>query len=143
MWVGSGICIGTGAARSCCREFTDAHGYETPDAPGVPTLEDSAGLGEAYRDAMDAAFAAYQMVRDSGVEEAAESARYLLPLGTRCRALFKMDFAEAFYISASCGAGWRATTAIGGWLGRCSSGCGNRSGLGWRDLFRVEDVADS
>jgi thymidylate synthase ThyX len=26
-------------------------------------------------------------------------AAYLLPLGTRCRAMFKMDFAEALYIS--------------------------------------------
>ena len=31
--------------------------------------------------------------------EAAQSAQYLLPLGTRCRAMFKMDFAEALYIS--------------------------------------------
>ena len=31
--------------------------------------------------------------------EARQSAQYLLPLGTRCRALFKMDFAEALYIS--------------------------------------------
>ena len=31
--------------------------------------------------------------------EAAESAQYLLPLGVRCRAMFKMDFAEALYIS--------------------------------------------
>ena len=27
-----------------------------------------------------------------------QPARYLLPLGTRCRALFQMDFAEALYI---------------------------------------------
>jgi thymidylate synthase ThyX len=31
--------------------------------------------------------------------KAAESADYILPLGTRMRALFKMDFAEALYIS--------------------------------------------
>ena len=29
----------------------------------------------------------------------ADHARYLLPLGTRTRALFKMDFAEALYIA--------------------------------------------
>ena len=48
---------------------------------------------------MDAAFAAYRELRDSGVPEAAQSAQYCLPLGTRCRAMFKMDFAEALYIS--------------------------------------------
>ena len=31
--------------------------------------------------------------------DAAESAQYVLPLGTKNRALFKMDFAEALYIS--------------------------------------------
>jgi thymidylate synthase ThyX len=31
--------------------------------------------------------------------EAAQSAQYCLPLGTRVRALFKMDFAEAHYIA--------------------------------------------
>jgi thymidylate synthase ThyX len=28
-----------------------------------------------------------------------EDWKYLLPLGTRCRSLFKMDFAEAVYIA--------------------------------------------
>ncbi len=80
------------------QEFTDLHGYETPDAPGQPTLAE-AGLAETYQSAMGAAYAAYRAVRDSGVAEAAESAQYLLPLGTRCRALFKMDLAEAVYIA--------------------------------------------
>ena len=48
---------------------------------------------------MAAAFAAYRVVKDSGVAEAGQSAQYLLPLGTRCRAMFKMDFAEALYIA--------------------------------------------
>ncbi len=48
---------------------------------------------------MDAAFAAYEALRDSGHPEAAQSAQYLLPLGTRCRSMFKMDFAEALYIA--------------------------------------------
>jgi thymidylate synthase ThyX len=78
--------------------FTDAHGWEVPDAPGQPTLAE-AGLAEAYDVAMGAAFAAYRGFRDSGVTEAAHSAQYLLPLGTRCRAMFKMDFAEALYIA--------------------------------------------
>jgi len=48
---------------------------------------------------MDASFAAYRALRESGEPEAAQSAQYLLPLGTRCRAMFKMDFAEALYIA--------------------------------------------
>ena len=80
------------------QEFTDLHGYETPDAPGQPTLAE-AGLQESYDAAMRDAYVGYAMVRESGVDEAAESARYCLPLGTRCRSLFKMDFAEALYIA--------------------------------------------
>lgn len=78
--------------------FTDLHGYETPDAPGQPTLA-QAGLMESYTLAMDAAHAAYRALCGSGADEAEESAPYLLPLGTRCRAMFKMDFAEAVYIA--------------------------------------------
>ena len=87
--------------RKCTQllqSFTDVHGFETPDAPGQPTLAE-AGLAEGYQAAMEAAFAAYAAVRDSGVAEAAESAQYCLPLGTRCRAMFKMDLAEAVYIA--------------------------------------------
>jgi thymidylate synthase ThyX len=78
--------------------YTDAQGYEEPVCPGQPTLAE-AGIEAEYKSAMDAAFAAYRSLRDSGVAEAAESAQYCLPLGTRCRAMFKMDFAEALYIS--------------------------------------------
>ena len=78
--------------------YTDAHGYEEPICPGQPTLAE-ARLDAEYKGAMDAAFAAYRVLRDSGVDEAAESAQYCLPLGTRRRAMFKMDFAEALYIS--------------------------------------------
>jgi len=35
----------------------------------------------------------------SASEGAAHNALYVLPMGYRCRALFKMDFAEALYIS--------------------------------------------
>jgi thymidylate synthase ThyX len=80
------------------QEFTDVHGYETPDAPGQPTLVE-AGLDEAYAAAMDGAYVAYRALKESGVAEAEASAQYCLPLGTRCRAMFKMDFAEALYIS--------------------------------------------
>ncbi len=78
--------------------FTALHGYDTPDAPGQPTLAE-AGLDATYAAAMDAAFAAYRSLADSGIAEAEQSAQYLLPLATRCRSLFKMDFAEALYIA--------------------------------------------
>ena len=78
--------------------FTDLHGFDTPDAPGQPTLAAS-GLQEGYTNDMESAYKAYRALRDSGIAEAAQSAQYLLPLGTRCRSMFKMDFAEAVYIS--------------------------------------------
>jgi thymidylate synthase ThyX len=80
------------------QEFTDLHGFETPDAPGQPALA-AAGLEQTYEGAMRAAFAAYEALKSSGVPEAAQSAQYCLPLATRCRSLFKMDFAEALYIA--------------------------------------------
>ncbi len=80
------------------QQFSNLHGFEEPVCPGQPTLAE-AGLDGVYRQAMGNAFVAYEQVRSSGVAEAAESAQYLLPLGTRCRAMFKMDFAEALYIS--------------------------------------------
>ncbi len=117
--------------------FTDLHGYETPDAPGQPSLA-AAGLTDAYAAAMDSAFAAYRALRDSGIEEAGESAQYLLPLATRCRALFKMDFAEALYIAElrSGVAGhysyrrvaWEMYEAI------------QRQHPGLASIFRIEDV---
>jgi len=78
--------------------YTDAHGYEEPVCPGQPTLAE-AGIEAEYKAAMEAAFASYRTLRDSGVQEAAQSAQYCLPLATRCRGMFKMDFAEALYIS--------------------------------------------
>ena len=80
------------------QDYTDVHGYDEPTCPGQPTLAE-AGLEAEYKAAMDASFAAYRTLRDSGAPEAAQSAQYLLPLGTRCRSMFKMDFAEALYIS--------------------------------------------
>jgi thymidylate synthase ThyX len=80
------------------QEFSDVHGHEEPLCPGQPTLAE-AGLSAAYETAMGAAFAAYRTLRDSEETEAKQSAQYLLPLGTRCRAMFKMDFAEALYIA--------------------------------------------
>jgi thymidylate synthase ThyX len=80
------------------QDYTEAHGYEEPICPGQPTLAE-ANLEASYKAAMDAAFATYRKLRDSGVPEAAQSAQYILPLGTRCRSMFKMDFAEVLYIA--------------------------------------------
>jgi hypothetical protein len=70
--------------------FTNLHHYAFPEF-----LED-AGLGSRYRGAVDAAHSAYD---DLTAATSEATARYALPLATRCRALFKMDFAEAVYIS--------------------------------------------
>jgi thymidylate synthase ThyX len=51
-----------------------------------------AGLQPQYEAAIQAAHSAHMKL-------GTESADYILPLGTRMRALFKMDFAEALYIS--------------------------------------------
>jgi thymidylate synthase ThyX len=79
------------------QDYTDVHGYDEPTCPGQPTLAE-AGLAEAYTAAMDGALGAYRKMRD-GLGEGAADAAYLLPMGTRVRAMFKMDFAEALYIA--------------------------------------------
>jgi hypothetical protein len=77
------------------QSYTDLHGYEEPACPGQPGLAE-AGLAKTYRTAMDAAHSAFRTLsKQAGQENAA----YLLPLGTRIRAMFKMDFAEALYIA--------------------------------------------
>jgi thymidylate synthase ThyX len=78
--------------------YTDLHGYEMPDCPGQPTLAE-AGLEAIYSEAMDAALRSYRRLKASSEPEAAQSAQYCLPLGTRCRSMFKMHFAEALYIA--------------------------------------------
>ena len=78
--------------------YTDLHGYDEPVCPGQPTLAE-AGLEATYTASLDSTYATYRQLHDSGVPEAAQSAQYCLPLATRCRSLFKMDFAEALYIS--------------------------------------------
>ncbi len=80
------------------QEFTHLHGYETPGTGDAAGLEE-AGIRAYYQGAMEAAFAASRKIAGSGVAEAEQSALYLLPLATRIRSLFKMDFAEALYIS--------------------------------------------
>jgi thymidylate synthase ThyX len=78
--------------------FTARHGYETPEAGDAAGLAEAGMLGD-YRAAVEAAQAASGRVAASTAPEAAQSALYLLPLATRVRCLFKMDFAEAQYIS--------------------------------------------
>jgi thymidylate synthase ThyX len=48
---------------------------------------------------MERASDAVATLGKSGAPEAAENAQYAIPLGFRKRTLFKMDFAEAAYIS--------------------------------------------
>ncbi|MCC6291171.1 MAG: FAD-dependent thymidylate synthase [Bryobacterales bacterium] len=73
-----------------CQQFRQAYsgklGYETPDAIG------QAGVADTYHDAMRSAFAAIGQLPEPG-------SHYLMPFGARARFLFKMDFAEAEYIS--------------------------------------------
>jgi thymidylate synthase ThyX len=80
------------------QEFTHLHGYETPESGDAAGLTE-AGILAAYQASIEAAHAASRKIAASGAPEAAQSALYLLPLATRIRALFKMDFAEAVYIS--------------------------------------------
>jgi thymidylate synthase ThyX len=119
------------------QEFSDVHGYDEPLCPGQPTLE-QAGLSVGYGEAMESAFAAYRALRDSGESEAAQSAQYLLPLGTRCRAMFKMDFAEALYIAElrSGIAGHFSYRKVAWEMYRAVKA--RHPGLA--DLFRIEDV---
>ena len=75
------------------QEFTSAHGYAIPE--GVP----EAGVQPLFEQTMAAAHHAYAALAAAPAPEAAQSAPYVLPLATKNRALFKMDFAEALYIS--------------------------------------------
>ena len=87
--------------------LTALHGYETPasgdlasDAEsGVINILAEAGILADYQSAIAGAHRASAQVAASEAPEAAQSALYLLPLATRIRSLFKMDFAEAQYIT--------------------------------------------
>ncbi|MGD0832352.1 MAG: FAD-dependent thymidylate synthase [Terracidiphilus sp.] len=81
--------------------FTTLHGYETPTSgdlgPDVNILAE-AGILTSFQSAIDQAHTASARIAFGKASEAATSALYLLPLATRIRSLFKMDFAEAQYI---------------------------------------------
>jgi thymidylate synthase ThyX len=74
------------------QEFTTAHGYD------VPEEVDAAGERSDY-DALMRHMAEVIGRLAEGGREAAENAQYAIPLAFRKRTLFKMDFAEAVYIS--------------------------------------------
>jgi thymidylate synthase ThyX len=82
--------------------FTARLGYETPVVgdlgPDVNLLAE-AGILDDYQATVEAAHAASRRIASGSSAEAAQSALYVLPLATRVRCLFKMDFAEAQYIS--------------------------------------------
>jgi thymidylate synthase ThyX len=81
--------------------FTAEHGYETPGSGDLPAEVDilaEAGVEGDYRSAIESAHQAGARIAAGRAPEAAQSTLYLLPLATRIRALFKMDFAEAQYI---------------------------------------------
>jgi thymidylate synthase ThyX len=81
--------------------FTALHGYETPthgDFGPEANILAEAGVLDDFRSAVEQAHQASTRIAASQAPEATQSALYLLPLATRCRSLFKMDFAEAQYI---------------------------------------------
>jgi thymidylate synthase ThyX len=78
--------------------FTSIHGFETPhegDAAGLA----EAGIVDDFEATINSAYAASARIAAGSAPEGSLSALYLLPLATRIRCLFKMDFAEAQYIS--------------------------------------------
>jgi len=82
--------------------FTALHGCEIPDSADLSAdvnLLAEAGVLQEFEAALAAAHAASAQIAAGSAPEAAQSALYLLPLATRIRSLFKMDFAEAQYIS--------------------------------------------
>lgn len=82
--------------------LTTVHGCDVPDScdmgAGVNLLEE-AGVASEFRSALGQAHEASDTIARGRAPEAKHSALYLLPLATRIRSLFKMDFAEAQYIS--------------------------------------------
>jgi hypothetical protein len=84
------------------QNFTAIHGYETPDSGDLGGDTDvlaESGILANYQSAITAAHQASARIAAGAAPEASQSSLYLLPLATRIRSLFKMDFAEAQYIS--------------------------------------------
>jgi thymidylate synthase ThyX len=75
------------------QDFTTAHGFDTPPEVGA------AGVRSDYEAAMKGTAAAVQKIAAIQGDESVQNAQYAIPLAFRKRTLFKMDFAEAVYIS--------------------------------------------
>jgi hypothetical protein len=75
------------------QDYTTLHGYDRPEEI------EKADLAAHYDAAMVRARDAATQLAAWPVAEAAEKSQYVIPLAYRKRALFKMDFAEALYIS--------------------------------------------
>ena len=75
------------------QDFSTVHGFDTP-----PEVK-AAGVRSDYESTMKRVESAVQRLSASGGEEARQEAQYAIPLAFRKRTLFKMDFAEAVYIS--------------------------------------------
>ena len=71
------------------QNFTTLHGYDVP-----PPLSE-AGLDQEYRQAMDAVRQDIESLK----KKDQEASLYAIPFGFKVRCLFKMDYAEAEYIS--------------------------------------------
>ena len=75
------------------QEFTTVHGYDAPEE-----LE-AAGVRANYDATMRQTAKTVEQLASSSAPEAKENSEYAIPLAYRKRTLFKMDFAEAVYIS--------------------------------------------
>jgi thymidylate synthase ThyX len=75
------------------QDYTTAHGYD------VPAEIDSAGLTLRYDSVMERTRDAATQLAARHASEAEEQSQYVIPLAYRKRTLFKMDLAEAIYIS--------------------------------------------
>jgi len=71
------------------QNFTTVHGYDVPP----PLVQ--AGLDQEYRQAMDAVRSDIELLK----KKDQEASLYAIPFGFKVRCLFKMDYAEAEYIS--------------------------------------------
>jgi thymidylate synthase ThyX len=75
------------------QDYTTRHGFDRPEDI------DNAKLAARYDATMTRARDAAAQLTARAADDAKEQSQYVIPLAYRKRALFKMDFAEALYIS--------------------------------------------
>jgi thymidylate synthase ThyX len=75
------------------QDYTTKHGYDMPQEIAA------AGLESRYSQTMERVRQTIAQLSGRKVGEGDEQSQYLIPLAFRKRTLFKMDFAEALYIS--------------------------------------------